>query len=175
METPWTPKVGSARPVFFFDQPKIRLEVAGIEGSAHQLQCAILAVQPCARTMGRREARPLVALSPPRATASPWGPKSSRPEAPTHSSPSQSELEPKASPSKTTRNDSTRPKTSTVRNVQKRSPQIRADRRAINNEQRKCFPLPLAQSQGHRQPPNCSPEADHSHGCRPMCLGKTAH
>ena len=26
--------------------------------------------------------------------------------------------------------------------------------------------LTLAQSQGHRQPPNCSPEADHSHGCR---------
>ena len=32
------------------------------------------------------------------------------------------------------------------------------------------FLLHLAQSQGHRQPPNCSPEADHSHGCRSMCF-----
>ena len=32
-------------------------------------------------TLGRREARPLAELSPPRVTASPWGPKSSGPEA----------------------------------------------------------------------------------------------
>ena len=43
---------------------------------------------------------------------------------------------------------------------EKRSPKIRVDRR---NDQQHAFPHP-AQSQGHRQPPNCSPEADHSHG-----------
>ena len=32
-----------------------------------------MAVQPCPCTLGRREARPLAELSPPRSTASPWG------------------------------------------------------------------------------------------------------
>ena len=67
----------------FFDLPKVRLEKDGIgnEGFAYQLQCVILAVQFCPCTLGRREARPLTELSPPRATASPLGPQSSRPEA----------------------------------------------------------------------------------------------
>ena len=55
----------------FVDLHKIRLEMAGI-GNEGGLQCAILA---------GRAARPLAELLPPRATASPSGPKGSRPEA----------------------------------------------------------------------------------------------
>ena len=47
----------------------------------------------------------------------------------------------------------------------------RADRRAIKKNQQRsneCLRLTIAQSQGHRQPPNCSSEADHSHDRRPM-------
>ena len=57
----------------FFDLLKITLEMAGTgnEGGAHQLRCAILAVQLCPNTLGGRGARPLAELSPPRATASP--------------------------------------------------------------------------------------------------------
>ena len=73
-------KSGSAWPDFF-DLP-IMLEMArtGNEGSADQLRCAIVAVQPCSNTLGRREARHLAELSPPRATASPAR-TTSRPEA----------------------------------------------------------------------------------------------
>ena len=74
--------MGSARMVSSTYQ-KVRLEMAAIgnEGGAYQLRCAILAVQLCSYTPGRREARPLAELSPPRAIASSLGPKSSRPEA----------------------------------------------------------------------------------------------
>ena len=57
----------------FFDLPRMRLEMAemGNEGGAHQPQCAILAVQPCPYTLGRREVRPVAELSLSRATGSP--------------------------------------------------------------------------------------------------------
>ena len=63
--TPWTSQSGF-RMARFFDLSKIRLEMAGIgnEGNAKQLQCAILAVQPCPYTPGLRAARPLAELSP---------------------------------------------------------------------------------------------------------------
>ena len=58
------------------------------------------------------------------------------------------------STSKAIRNDQTRPKTRAIKNDQKRS--------------NKRSSLPRSNSQGHPQPPNCSPEADHSHGCRSL-------
>ena len=71
---------------------------------------------------------------------------------PTHSKPSKSELEPKAStsltPSKTIKND---------------HPKSEPTRGPLKKRSKTCF-SPLAQSQSHRQPPNCSYEADHSHG-----------
>ena len=72
----------SAWPEFLSTCQKKGLEMAriGNECGAYQLQCAILAVQPCSCNLGRG-GRFLAEVSPPRATASPCGPKSFGPEA----------------------------------------------------------------------------------------------
>ena len=76
---------------------------------------------------------------------------------PTHSEPSQSDLEPKANPSQPHQK----------RSVNEDHQNPSRLKRAINNDQKVLF-FTLAQSKDHRQPPNCSPEADHLQGCRSM-------
>ena len=58
----------------FFDLPKIKVGDGGYWqwGGAYQLQCAILAVQPCPLHTGPSRSRPFAELLPPRATSSPW-------------------------------------------------------------------------------------------------------
>ena len=64
--------------------------------------------QPCPYNLGRRGAPPLAELSPPRSTASPWGPEGSSPEAdplPAHHKRSKNDQT--QGPSKTINNDQT--------------------------------------------------------------------
>ena len=67
----------------FLDFPTIRLEMAGIGNGAWCLSAAVCHLGSSALPYnlgGRAAARPLAELSPPRATASPRGPKTSGPE-----------------------------------------------------------------------------------------------
>ena len=88
----------------------------------------------------------LAELSP----CQPMGPKELQARSrPTVNPPEVNSSQKRAHPNPT-KNNQTRPKT-----------------KGIKNDLKMLFPT-LAQSQDHRQPPNCSPEADHSSGCRSM-------
>ena len=131
----------------FFRPAKIRVGMAGIgnEGGACQLQCAILAVQPCPYSLGRREARSFASH------CHPLGPKELHARSRPIAEPSLSELEPKANPSHSHQNRS-----NTVKHDQTRGP----SKTIKHNQKRpnKCFFSPLwPQSQGHPPAPNCFP------------------
>ena len=72
--------------------------------------------------------------------------------------------EPKASPSQPQQKRSTRSKTRAIKNGRPKSEPTGGPSKTITQNPSR----PVTQSQGHRQPPNCSPEADHPHGSRSM-------
>ena len=100
--------------------------------------------------------RPLAELSPPRSTASLWSPKSSGPEADP-----QLTL-PKCSGAKNNRQKKNQTQSKTITPKPSR---LEFHQKTIKHDHKSAFPYP-GQSQGHPQPPNCFPEADHSHDCR---------
>ena len=109
-------------PVSFSTCQKKKKKRAGDDWDWLVLVCcsAILGVQPCPNTLDRREARPLAKLSPPRAIASPWGPKSSRPEAsPQLTLPKRTRAKGEPHPNHV-KNDQTRPQTRAIKSDRKR-------------------------------------------------------
>ena len=120
----------------------------------------------------------------PRATASPWSPKSSRPEASpwltftqwtrTNNKPIKIDQQ----RSNTTKNKGQQKRSTTSKNDHPKSESIGRPSKTIKKHQKMINNVlgpTLAQSEGLRQPPKCFLEADHSHDCGSMFFISCSH